>query len=609
MVAALLTEGLWRMDLLSRMEAGLQDYWHVWRGERSDAVAEAPVLFVAVDNESLERLPNPYVFWGPHFADAFGALRDNGATVVGLDYLLKVSGEDFFSANGFGELKASRGWDSSFRSELLKGDVVLVSTLVSSPDGGARVDLPLGEYQLLLRDKRARLGLDNLPKDSDNIVRRFWPQVVPGTDEPGLSLGLALVLRHLGLDPHAARWEIAGRSVSADQRERIVFSGPPGTLPSLPFWKLVTPDALTDAERALIAGRLVIIGAAHTNTSDAFATSYDLQAGPEPMYGAELHGHIAATLLSGARLREPGDAARPGLFLLLGLASALLYFRVSLRLAVGLTLSLATLPLLGYALFVGMDLLLPVTGFIFVSVMTFGGAYGLRFSGEQRQRARLRAVFGRYVAEDVVEQILASPDGLKLGGERREVTILMSDIRGFTTISEQLEPEEVVEMLNAWFERSCKPILDRGGVVDKFIGDAIMAVFGAPIAREDPAGDAMASALEMAAAAQDFQRWMRRRFPDKTLPAFDIGVGVHSGVAVVGNIGHEQRIEYTVIGDAVNVAARIEGLTKALGCRVLASRAALETARRDFETGKTSALQVKGRLEPVEVIELLEPPR
>ena len=604
--AAFLTEGLWRVDLLSRMEAGLQDYWHVWRGERDGPIREAPVLFVRVDDTTLEQLPNPYVFWGPHFAQVFETLSDNGASAIGLDFLIKVSGEEFFNSNGFSDLAASRSWDASFRGALFKGNVVLVSTLVRSSDGEAYIDVPLGEYQDVLRDSRSRLGLDNLPNDTDNIVRRFWPQVVPGEEGPGLSLGLALTLMHLGLDAHASSWEIAGRSIDAEQVERIVFSGPPGTLPSLPFWKLLEPDALSDAERALIKGRVVVVGAAHTNTPDIFATPYDLQAGTGPMYGAELHGHVAATLLSGARLSAPGDVERLGLFLGLGLISALLFFRVTLRTAVGLTITLGTLPLLGFFLFIATDILLPVTGCAFVSVMTFGGAYALRFSGEQRERAHLRSVFGRYLAEDVVDEILASPEGVRLGGERREVTILMSDIRNFTTISEQMEPEEVVEMLNAWFKLSCKPILDRGGVVDKFIGDAIMAVFGAPVTRPDAAGDALESALEMATAALEFRSWMRERFPEKSLPDFDIGVGVHSGTAVIGNIGHEQRIEYTVIGDAVNVAARIEGLTKTVGCRVLASRAALETSRRTFDTGRTAELQVKGRLESVEVVELID---
>ncbi len=605
LVVVLLTEALYRVELLERVDHSLQDYWHVWKGKRGDA--ESEVLLVRVDDESLQRLPNPFVFWGPHFGQAIGTLEQHGATAVGLDFLVKVSGETFFRDNGFGELEASRGWDSSLRAQLFQDHSVLVATMERRADGSRFIDLPLGEYRALIRDPRARLALDNLPLDSDNVVRRCWPLVIPSQEGPGLSLALALVLRHLGLPADAPSWEVAGRRIAADESVLpISYAGPPGTLLSIPFWKLVEEGALGDEERALIRGRLAIIGSAYTNAPDVLHTPYDRMASQRPMFGAELHANIAHMLLSGERVWPLGPLHRALLLLCVVFVSTALFFRLSLRPALGTMLAQVLLwPVAGYYLFAGSGLLLPSISAAFAVTLAFGGAYALRFARELRNQRHLREVFGRYVSEDVLQEILSAKEGFRLGGELRSVTVVMSDIRNFTTISEQLSPEEVVEMLNSYFNLACRPILERGGVVDKFIGDAVMAVFGAPVSRDAPATQAVTAALEMAEIAVEFKKWMAGRFPDRDIPEFDIGVGVHTGRVVTGNIGHEKRMDYTAIGDAVNVAARIESSTKTVGCRVLVSREALEAAGSGFETGKEAKLTVKGRKQPVEMIEVL----
>jgi adenylate cyclase len=229
---------------------------------------------------------------------------------------------------------------------------------------------------------------------------------------------------------------------------------------------------------------------------------------------------------------------------------------------------------------------------------------GLRLTGEERERARLKKMFGRYVSDDVVK-VLTEGERPDLSGESVQVTVLFSDIRNFTTISEKLNAHEVVEMLNAYFSRTTEPILVEGGMVNKFIGDAVMAIFGSPVRHPDHARRALRAALQMAHEAEDFKQWMRERFPDRGLPEFGIGIGVHSGEAVIGDIGSVKRTEFTAIGDTVNAASRLEGVTKEMQCVLVASRACVAAAGAGVVTGKQQTVKVKGKDEPIEVFEIL----
>jgi adenylate cyclase len=251
-------------------------------------------------------------------------------------------------------------------------------------------------------------------------------------------------------------------------------------------------------------------------------------------------------------------------------------------------------------------LLLPVAPVQGSLLLGYVGALGLRLTGEERERARLRRLFGRYVSEAVVEKLLAAGAKPDLGGEAYRVTVLFSDIRNFTTISESLAPAQVVEMLNRYFTLACEPILAAGGTVDKFVGDAIMAVFGAPASHPDHARRAVQAALGLVAVAQEFQEWMSRYFSGQELPRFKIGVGLHTGEAVVGNIGSPKRLEYTAIGDTVNTASRLEGLSKELGWTIVASRDTLNAAEPGVVVGDCRTVPVKGRKKTVEVYEILE---
>jgi adenylate cyclase len=415
-------------------------------------------------------------------------------------------------------------------------------------------------------------------------------------------------------DPRLKVW--SGK-VEGDESSfpRIGFVGPPGkpgtpgTFERIPFERLLAPGAEHDSQlKKALAGKVAIITYEPTGGQDMHLTPYALGVWPwkgRYMTGAEIHANVIETILTGFAPRPVPRLVGLGVLAVFLALAIWLFFRLSIWQGLAALAFLALLAAAGsYGLFLSYRLLpvVPVQGAL---LLGYVGVLGLRLTGEERERSRLRQIFGRYVAEEVVEKLLAEGARPDLGGEAYRVTVLFSDIRNFTTISESLAPAQVVEMLNRYFTRACEPILAAGGTVDKFVGDAIMAVFGAPATHPDHARRALEAALGLAAAAQEFQDWLAERFPGQDLPRFKIGVGLHTGVAVVGNIGSPKRLEYTAIGDTVNTASRLEGLSKELGWTIVASRATLSAANPGVVAGDSRTVTVKGRREPIEVCEIL----
>jgi class 3 adenylate cyclase len=215
-----------------------------------------------------------------------------------------------------------------------------------------------------------------------------------------------------------------------------------------------------------------------------------------------------------------------------------------------------------------------------------------------RQRDFIRDTFGRYVSPEVAKTLLESPEGLRLGGEKRVVTILMSDLRGYTRFAEQGDPAWVMEVLNGYLARMADIIIGYGGTINEFIGDAVFAIFGAPVAHADHAERAAAAALAMQGAMAE----INAAHVARGLPRFEMGIGVNTGEAVVGNIGSEQRAKYAVVGSAVNVAARVEGST--VGGQIFVSAATWEQIKELAEVAPPVPVEVKGLSEPLMLYEL-----
>ncbi len=224
----------------------------------------------------------------------------------------------------------------------------------------------------------------------------------------------------------------------------------------------------------------------------------------------------------------------------------------------------------------------------------------MRFIAEEKERMRVKAAFQNYVAPEVVNTMLQHPDMLHLGGEKREMTVLFSDIRGFTTLSEQMEPEVLVGLLHSYLNPMTETVFQHNGTMDKYIGDAIMAIYGAPLVLNDHADRACDTALAMIEKLH--QLWEEWRA--KSLPELKIGIGINSGLMTVGNMGSERLFDYTVIGDNVNLASRLEGLNKYYGTAILISDATQKQLHNQYILREVDRVRVKGKKKTVGIFEL-----
>jgi adenylate cyclase len=603
LLAWVLATALARTGWQRALENLYTDSWHLLAGQR---YVPQHTALVVIDDDTLAALKDdPLAFWAPHFARVLEVLDAAGAKVVGFDFLYLVSAEGWLKKLGLPDSTASRSYDAPLRAMLARGRTVLTTQLVERADGRPELLLPPQDQLLLLPRGVHDLGVGNLPTDDDKYLRHYTAAITADPAFPGLGLAFQLALRMADADPTQSAWDIAGVHWTRSPLARpIGFAGPPGTIPTLSMTRLLAPAALEDPQVRALKGKAVILAADNSGTPDRHFTPYSHGPRAAQMSGGELHANIVETVLGGRTLRALPPAVGWGYLLVVALIGTYAFLRLGAGRGalVGLALA-AGIAAIGYLLFRA-DWLLPVAAPQSALVAAYLMTLGLRLTGEERERARIRGLFGRYVSDAVVDKLLSDERRPDLAGEPAIVTVLFSDIRNFTTISEKLSAREVVEMLNAYFTRVCEPILAQGGTVDKYIGDAVMAVFGSPVAHADHARRALRAALAMAAEAAAFRDWMRTRFADRGLPEFGVGIGLHSGEAVIGDIGTPKRKEFTAIGDTVNAASRLEGVTKQLGCVIAASEATVRAAGAGVRTGKMETLKVKGRAESIRVFEV-----
>ncbi|MEZ4450132.1 MAG: adenylate/guanylate cyclase domain-containing protein [Nannocystaceae bacterium] len=457
----------------------------------------------------------------------------------------------------------------------------------------------------------AGLGLITVNEDQDQTVRElifarayedavYAPLVVPLLAiRDGVARG---ALAYVGDGP---RVQLGGRSVALGPGDRMIlnFRGPAGTFPTVSAADVV--DRKTPA--SALAGKIVLVGITylgHDRTRAPFGPNFP---------AVELH----ATALDNILLDDP-IARAPALVdvvvnLLVGLLCALLFlgrFAASPALRVaGLAGLAAAVVLVGHLAFVGEHLWIGVVW----PLVTVGlcGVVGLAlaYAGEAAQRRWLRKSFAHYLGAETLAKLLDDPGALALGGARRPVSILFSDIRDFTSISEHLSPERLVDFLSLYLTPMSQAVLARGGYLDKYIGDAVMAVFGAPVAQADHGERALATVIAMHRALDQLRPILRERgFERSELLHLEIGVGVNTGDVVVGNMGSAERFDYTAVGDPVNLASRLEGLTKVYGVRSLCGEATRAAAPASYRFREVDRVRVKGKAAPVAIFELLGGP-
>ncbi len=434
---------------------------------------------------------------------------------------------------------------------------------------------------LIFPPQEWRAGLIEFIGDSDGVGRRYLlRKVIGGWQIPSLPARVAADL---------------GYALPASDDMVLAWRGGPGAFPRVSF-----SDVYQDFNRLKrtrrtdeFTGKIVIVGADATALHDLRVTPItSLHPGPE----------ILGTAIENLKNRRHMERASPWWrTAIAALLIVLLFagFRAELDARwLGGALALASTGLL-FASYTaaGRLVLLPVLTPLVAAWSFYAAATLADYLRERNARRQAIAQFSRFVNPHVVKQLLER-GGLEGAGQTREVSVLFSDIRGFTTLSEEKAPAEVVALLNNYFSRQVDVVFRHGGSLDKFIGDCIMALWGAPLDDAEHARRAVACALDMADTLQAFKREL-----GAADASFDVGIGIHSGPAVVGLIGSDRRREYTAIGDTVNLASRIEGLTKDAKRRILVSRDTMLACREAFDFVPAGSYKVKGRAQEVELFE------
>lgn len=397
------------------------------------------------------------------------------------------------------------------------------------------------------------------------------------------------------------------------------YAGPQKMYPFLSFADLVSdsPDAQIEQRVWNPAEKEWMIETKRVNKADfiknkifvAGATAqgiYDLRVTPfeENYPGAETHLNAIDNLLNRSFLRTLPDEPIYMPFVLLGIGLCLSLALTYLGALWGLVLTSASLVGITffdqYYLF-NKGIVVAVIWPLFFIVVLYMTLTFYRYFTEERSKKELRQTFQKYVSPAIVEEILADPANIQLGGRKSNLTVFFSDVRGFTTISEKLDPRALSDLLNSYLTPMTELVFANRGTLDKYMGDAVMAFFGAPISYADHAKYACRCALLSVKKAME----LRQAFEKQGLPPIDLGIGLNTGEVSVGNMGSETVRSYTVMGDAVNLASRLEGINKEYGTRIVLSEMTYKNAKDNFVCREIDWVRVKGKLQPVKIFELI----
>lgn len=621
--AGLLAWALAALGLLS----GLEDLTWDWRARvlARPAASTAQVVTIGVDQDSLDwASANSGLSWPwPRqvYAPILQFLARGGAQAVALDIIFSepsaLEGDDQALAQALAGPVSSLGavmlgrqtgqanaWPPALLAKTLDP-----GPLAPWPQEGApglvmtRALLPTPE----VAQGFALLGNVTASPDPDQVIRRLEPlRFLGGRALASLGLAAACAGGPCALTRGPGWLSLGGHPIPVDPEGRAIlrFRGPPGTHPrysaaAVLRAELALEEGQTpDLDPAQFRGRYVFLGLTAPGLHDLRATPVS------PLYpGLEVHATALDNLLAGDFLRPAPPWGLGATLLLLGPLAGLAGLWAARPWQGLLALALLTpLPLAaGFGLYQA-GWWWPVAAPCLAVALSLVAVMALNYAGEGRQRRFIKRAFHHYLSPQVIEQILADPSRLSLGGERRELTIFFADLQGFTSISEGLDPQDLASLLNDYLSDMTEVILAEGGTLDKYEGDAIVAFWNAPLDQPDHALRACRAALGCHQRLRERQAHYAQR---AGRPLF-MRVGLNTGPVVVGNLGSRTRFDYTVLGDAANLASRLEGANKLFGTGLMVSLATWEQTHGALPGRQLGRLKVVGRAAPVQVFQPLE---
>ena len=587
------------LGYLEIVEAKALDFLMLLRGQQRSP----EIVLIKIDDQAFAKLGEKQPLPRSYVASLIDIATRGGAKVIGIDIEFKVATDPAEDGKLLAAIAAAEA----------NGVTKIVPVYVIRPAQEDGQGVTYRHAPFFAAGLKVIGGFANAPMDADGLVRQV-PLAVRGEDGAVLpSLALAVLARHAGYDSSSLGRQLrAGDTVRLnlpewhklsgkllpnstpfefyrDESWKINFAGGQGSfasLPSEPLAQLARANIPLAADNPF-RGKIVLIGASFQESRDFFATPSGL------MSGLEIHANIIHTLLTRSQIRPANRLIAA--FLLLLFAAAASVLTTLFRPATVIVLSIVAIPVvllpLSYAALTQLGLWVD---FVTPLVVTSWGA----LATEYRDSRQVRKSLGEFVGWEVADQIVHQDEDLQ--GKAFEVSVFFTDVRDYTTLCESAAPDQITALMREVFGAMGKVIAKYDGHIFDFIGDAVLAVFGAPKTNPDHADAAVQSAIEVTAALDELNgRWEKRG-----IPRLRIGVGIHSGPVVIGVVGTGARKKYDVTGDTVNTGSRVEGLNKQTGTTILITRETMQRLKGQFTIRSCGAVKVKGRAQAVEVFEV-----
>jgi adenylate cyclase len=578
------------------IEDSLKD---IMRNSKTDAEKQPDdrIKIVKIDNKSLDAI-GKFPWDRKVYAQIIEKLESSGVAAIGIDVVMAEPSKD-------------PAEDKALSDVLKKYKNVIMPVQINYPakqeTAGQLIPEKVDYPSSTLTTNREQMAHINVFIDQDGKARKL-PVGLPDDNNnyiPAFSVALAnFVLsaeEKVTRDAQSGYWMRGASVIPTNERNQVAtefYSEPRQEVDADTGYEMLSfVDVLNSTKPLPLEGAIVLIGPFVTAMQDEYPTPVS----SVKMFGIEIHANMIQTLLENKFYTETSEPVGIAIIIIIAVLAILLFERFRGKTAVFIFIGLFVLyGLLWVSFYITASILMPLLYPMFALTTIYIWSIVSHYLEERKERSRVTNIFGRFVAQSVVDELLQSGEDVKLGGSRKDISLIFVDIRGFTPMSEKLEPEQVIQVLNEYLDVCTKAIFKFNGTLDKFMGDGVMAMFGAPISFDNHPEMAIRSALEMKSQADILEK----KLIEKYGIGVKFGLGINSGPAVVGNIGSEGlRLDYTAIGDTVNLSARLESNAKP--GQILISEQTYERVKDLFLIEAVGEIKVKGKEKPVMVYEVL----
>ena len=609
-----------RMKTALDLDNDLLDYRFTVRGPLD--ISESPIVILAIDDQSDESTPHRWPWPREYFAHVIENLNEAGVKVIAVDVIFQQA-----DINGPES-------DDRFAEVLRKYDNVVISGKIEAPRGRVDIVTLVEPYEKF----KSAWGLVSFDLDADGFYRRY---LVGQTfnDSVYSSLAAEILKLYNDLDPATPVEDLPDYFILGDKKipkynsysTLINYAGPTRTFQLYSFDSVLDDvdfdlldefdlDSFDDPgeieleippgllHSGVLKDKIVLIGYTMQELHDEFPTPFLETRDTEGRLvqaltnGVEIHANALNMILTDNYLYPVPYLWQIVILIFLAIVIYLITRYLTTIWGTTITIIIAiTYFIISFWVFGNWNTILEINSALLVILFSFGGHNLYHYILTQHERRMIQGAFSHYVPEKVVKQILENPDSLQLGGEERVVTVMFTDVAGFTSISEKLTPAELVHLLNEYLTEMTEIVLAHDGIIDKYEGDAIMAEFGVPVHYDNHAYMACRAALQM----QKKLRYLRQKWEKENKPTLRARIGINTGEVIVGNMGSRTVFDYTVMGDHVNLGSRLEGANKFYGTYIMISEYTYEIVKDDFYARELDLIRVKGKEQPIKVFELI----